>query len=112
MNNGKTETLGKGKNDIAVPSIRREHRRCCLSVGRRPVGSIQASVVWILARCAPFFCCCFFAFFITWPASLPQQALEELAVLVEMVDGIVVVGAWVLHELVEVPRSVLLGLRA
>jgi len=29
-----------------------------------------------------------------------------------MVDGIVVVGARALHELVEVPRSVLLGLRA
>jgi len=50
-------------------------------------------------------------FFITWPASLPQQALEELAVLVEMVDQVVVVGARALHELVEVPRLVLLGLR-
>ena len=29
-----------------------------------------------------------------------------------MVDGIVVVGAWAFHELVEVSRSVLLGLRA
>ena len=38
--------------------------------------------------------------------------LEELAVLVEMVDGIVVVGARALHELVKVARSVLLGLRA
>ena len=38
--------------------------------------------------------------------------LEELVVLVEMVDGIVVVGARALHELVEVSRSVLLGLRA
>ena len=44
------------------------------------------------------------AFFIPWPASLPQQALEEQAVLVEMVDEIVVVGAWALHELVEVVR--------
>ena len=52
------------------------------------------------------------AFFIPRPASLPQQALEELAVLVEMVDGIVMVGARALHELVEVSRSVLLGLRA
>ena len=53
-----------------------------------------------------------FAFFIPWPASLPQQALEELAVLVEMVDGIVVVGARALHELVKVSQRVLLGLRA
>ena len=52
------------------------------------------------------------AFFVPWPASLPQQALEELAVLVEMVDRIVVVGARVIHELVEVSRLVLLGLRA
>ena len=29
-----------------------------------------------------------------------------------MVDGIVVVGAWAFHELVEVSRSVLLGLHA
>ena len=35
-----------------------------------------------------------------------------MAVLVEMVDGIVVVGARALHELVEVSRSVLLRLRA
>ena len=42
------------------------------------------------------------AFFVPWPASLPQQALEGLAVLVERVDGIVVVGARALHELVEV----------
>ena len=41
------------------------------------------------------------AFLVPWPASLPQQALEELVVLVEMVDGVVVVGAWALHELAE-----------
>ena len=33
---------------------------------------------------------------------LPQQTLEELAVLVEVFDGVVMVGAWALHELVEV----------
>ena len=38
--------------------------------------------------------------------------LEEQAILIEMVDKIVVVGAWPLHELVKVSRSVLLGLRA
>ena len=52
------------------------------------------------------------AFFIPRPASLPQLALEELAVLVEMVDGIVVVGARALHELVKVVRRVMLGLSA
>jgi len=71
-----------------------------------------ASVVWILARCAPTFGCYFLAFFFPWPASLPQQALEELAVLVEVLDGVVVVGAWALHEIVEVAQRVLLGLRA
>ena len=38
--------------------------------------------------------------------------LEELAVLVEMFDGIVVVGARALRELVKVARRVLLGLSA
>ena len=52
------------------------------------------------------------AFFIPRPAIQPQQALEELAVLVEIIDGRVVVGAWALHELMEVSRSVLLGLHA
>ena len=37
---------------------------------------------------------------------------EELAVLVEVFDGVGVVGAWALHELMEVARKVLLGLLA
>ena len=37
---------------------------------------------------------------------------KELAVLVEMFDGVGVVGAWVVHELVEVVRQSLLGLLA
>ena len=63
------------------------------------------SVVVALQSVLPFF-------FLLWPASLPQQAPEELAVLVEMVDGIVVVGARALHELVKVAWRVLLGLSA
>ena len=43
---------------------------------------------------------------------LPQLALEELAVLVEVFDGVVVVGARALHVIVEVAQRVLLGLRA
>ena len=86
----------RGKSDIAILSVRRECRRCCPSVGRRLVESLQPSVIWILARCASFFGRCLF-----WPASLPQQALEELAVLVEVFDGVVMIGAWALHELVE-----------
>ena len=102
----------RGKSDIAVPRVLRECHRCCPSVGRRPIGSLQPSVVWILAHCAPFFGCCFLAFFFLWPASLPQQALEELAVLVEVFDGVVMVGARALHEIMEVARRVLLGLCA
>ena len=37
---------------------------------------------------------------------------EELIVLVEVLDGVGVVGAWTLHELVEVVRLALLGLLA
>ena len=38
-------------------------------------------------------------------AGLSQKALEELAVLVEVLDGVGMVGAWALHELVEVVFS-------
>ena len=38
--------------------------------------------------------------------------LEELAVLVEVFDGVGVVGAWAIHEFVEVIRQALLGLLA
>ena len=50
----------------------------------------------------PFLGRYFFAFFFLWPANLPQKALEELAVLVEVFDGIGVVGSWTLHELAKV----------
>ena len=81
------------KNDIAIPSVRLEYRRCHPSVSRHLVGSLQPSVVWILARYAPFLGHCFFAFFILWPVGLPQEALEELVVHVEVFDGVDVVGA-------------------
>ena len=76
------------------------------------VESLHALVVWILVRCAPFFGRCLLAFFFHWPAGLPQQVPKEPTVLIEMVDGIVVVGARALHEIVEVARRVLLGLSA
>ena len=50
--------------------------------------------------------------FLPLACQLPQQALEELVVLVEMFDGIVMVGARALHELVKVAWRVLLGLCA
>ena len=37
---------------------------------------------------------------------------EKLAVLVEVFDGVGMVGAWAIHELVEVVRKALLGLLA
>ena len=37
---------------------------------------------------------------------------EELAVLIEVFDGVGMVGAWAIHELVEVVRQALLGLLA
>ena len=45
-------------------------------------------------------------------ADLSQEVLEELAVLVEVLDGVGMVGAWALHELVEVVELALLGLLA
>ena len=44
------------------------------------------------------------------PHGLSQETFEELAVLVEVFDGIGVVGARAIHELVEVFRQPLLGL--
>ena len=38
--------------------------------------------------------------------------LEEFVVFVEVLDGVDMVGAWTLHELVEVVRQALLGLLA
>ena len=38
-----------------------------------------------------------------------QKALEELIVFVEVLNGVGVVGAWTLHELVEVVELVLLA---
>ena len=43
---------------------------------------------------------------------MPQKALEELAVLVEVLDGVGMVGAWAIHELVKVIGLALLGLLA
>ena len=68
--------------------------------------------IFILARCASFLGRLLLAFPILWLGGLPQEAFEELVVLVEVFDGIGVVGAWTLHELVKVVRMALLGLLA
>ena len=66
----------------------------------------------ILARRASFLGCCLLALSFFRLSGLSQEALEELAVLVEVLDGVGVVGAWAIHELVEVVGLALLGLLA
>ena len=66
----------------------------------------------ILARHASFLGCRLFVVSFFWPTSLSQEMFEELVVLVEVFDGVDVVGAWTIHELVEVVRKSLLGLLA
>ena len=68
--------------------------------------------IFILARLASFLGCLLLAVPFLWLGGLPQEALEELIVLIEVFDGIGMVGAWTLHELVEVVRLDLLGLLA
>ena len=59
-------------------------------------------VVPILARHASFLVRYLLALSLFRSTSLSQKALEEFAVLVEVLDGVGVVGAWTLHELVKV----------
>jgi len=68
--------------------------------------------IFILACRASFRGHLILAFLFLWLGSLPQEALEELIVLVEVFDGIGVIGAWTLHELVKVVGLALLGLLA
>ena len=55
---------------------------------------------------------CLLAFSFFRPVGLSQETLEELVVLVEVLDGVGVVGAWTILELVEVIGLALLGLLA
>ena len=66
----------------------------------------------ILAYRTSFLGCLLIALPFLRLVGLSQKALEELAVLLEMLDGVGVVGALILHELVEVVRLSLLGLLA
>ena len=82
--------------------------------GIRSLGHHEAflrirKVIPILAHCASFLGCCLLALSFFWRAGLSQKALEEFAVLVEVLDGVGMVGAWALHELVEVVGLALLG---
>ena len=68
--------------------------------------------IFILACRATFLGRLLLAFPFLWLGGLPREALEELAVLIEVLDEVGVVGAWALHELVEVVGLALLGLLA
>ena len=68
--------------------------------------------VIILARCASFPGLLHLAFLFLWLTGVLQKTLEELIVLIEVADRVGVVGAWTLHELVEVVGLALLGLLA
>ena len=64
----------------------------------------------VLACRASFLGCRLFAVSLLWPAGLLEEMLEELAVLVEVFDGVGMVSARTVHEFVEVVRQSLLGL--
>ena len=66
----------------------------------------------VLARRASILGCRLFAVSFFWPAGLSQETFEELIVLVDVLDGVGMVGAWAIYELVEVVRQALLGLFA
>ena len=66
--------------------------------------------VFILAYRASFLGYYLFAVSFFWPIGLSKEMFEELAVFVEVFDGVGMVGAWAIHELVEVVRQALLGL--
>ena len=61
-------------------------------------------VVPILARHASFLGCRLFVISFFRPAGLSHETFEELAVLIELFDGVGMVGAWAICELVEVVR--------
>ena len=59
-------------------------------------------VVPVLACCASFLGCRLFAVSFFRPIGLLQKTFEELAILVEVFDGVGVVGARAIHELIKV----------
>ena len=83
-----------------------------LAFGPDGVGSTEdhdaflrvGEAIFIPARRASFLGCRLFAVSFFWPTGLSQEMFEELAVLVEVFDGVSMVGAGAIHELVEVVR--------
>ena len=66
----------------------------------------------ILARRTSLLGWCLFAISLFQPTGLSEEMFEELIVPIEVFDGVGMVGAWAIHELVEVVRQALLGLLA
>ena len=91
--------LALGVDGVGSP----KHHEAFLEVGE---------AVFILAHRASFLGRLLLAFPFFWLGGMLQEALEELVVLIEVFDGIGVVGAWTLHELAEVVGLALLGLLA
>jgi len=56
--------------------------------------------------------CRLLAVSLLWPTGLSEETFEELALLVEVFDGVGVIEAQTIHEFVEVAWRVLLGLSA
>ena len=91
-----------------------------LALGVDGIGSLEdhdaflgvGEAIPILAHRASFLGCCLLAFSFFRPTGLSPETLVELVVLVEVLDGVSMVGAWAIHELVEVVRLALLGLLA
>ena len=84
-----------------------------LAFGLDGVGSTEdhdaflrvGEVVSILARRTSFLGCYLLALSFFRPTGLSQEALEELTVLIEVLDGVSMVGVGAIHELVEVVRQ-------
>ena len=83
-----------------------------LALGLDGIGSAEdhdafvsvGETVSVLARRASFLGCRLFVVPFFWPTGLSYETFEELAVLVEVFDGVGVVGARAIHEFVEVVR--------
>ena len=89
-----------------------------LSLGLDSVGSAKdhdtfisvGEVIYVFAYRTSLLGCCLFAVSLLWSAGLSEKTFEELTLLVEVFDRVGVVGAWTIHEFVEVVRQSLMGL--
>ena len=83
-----------------------------LTLGADGVGSLKdhdaflrvGEAVPILVYRASFLGCHLFAVSFFQPTGLSQETFEDLVVLVEVFDGVGMVGAWAIHELVRSGR--------